>query len=262
MLKKYFVIAIIAISILSVLPVSAAKPDKEPVDRIVFVHYPKGFEQKPESPGKPSNNTNCPNPNTCTDYKNSGIKWPAMPVSYVIDPTNMDRVSPLDIKAAVELGFNAWHLAEPNANFINASPIGTSTITSDPTTASDNINSVTFRNISAKYPNALAVTFVWYTRFGRQITEVDTVFNDAYKWSYTDPTSWPKIGAYGDYANTGLLSYDIGNIITHEQGHWLMLNDLYSTSDSELTMYGYGAKGEMKKISLGWGDKLGIQKIY
>jgi hypothetical protein len=29
-----------------------------------------------------------------------------------------------------------------------------------------------------------------------------------------------------------------------------------------LTMYGYGALGELKKDSLGYGDALGVRKIY
>lgn len=249
---------------LAIAPASASK-DKEPVDRAVFIHYPKGFENRPDvleqlKHAKPG--INCPNPNTCPDYKYSGIHWPStsMPVTYVIDPTNGDSVSSVNIQVAIEKGFTTWSAAEPTAVFIdNNSNV---TITGDPTTTRDGLNSFLFRDISAQYPNALAVTFVWYTRFSKAIVETDTIFNDSYDWSYTDPASVGFSGPYGDYTNTGLLSYDVGDIATHEQGHWLMLNDLYNNRDSELTMYGYGTAGEMKKISLGLGDKLGIQKIY
>ena len=246
---------------LAMAPVSASK-DKEPIDKKVFIHYPKGFENRPDvleqlKHAKPG--INCPNPNTCPDYKYSGIHWTSMPVNYVIDPVNNGGVNSSDIKTAMETGFSAWNSAEPNAFFSNT---GFDSITGNPALSMDEKNSFLFRDISAQYPNALAVTFVWYYRFNKQIVEADTVFNDAYSWSYTDPATVPMTGNYGDYANTGSSTYDVGNIATHEQGHWLMLNDLYNNRDSELTMYGYGAPGELKKISLGLGDKLGIRKIY
>jgi len=273
MTKQYFsksllgvLILVLIFGFLAVAPASASKTkNKEPVDRAVFIHYPKGFENRPDvleqlkhvKPG-----INCPDPNTCQDYKYSGIHWPStsIPITYVIDPNNRNNVSPADIQAAIEKGFATWSAAEPAITFIDNNP--NNTITGNPTSSRDGLNSFLFRDISAQYPNALAVTFVWYTRFGKTIVETDTIFNDAYDWSYTDPASVGSSGPYGDYTNTGLSNYDVGNIATHEQGHWLMLNDLYNNRDSELTMYGYGAPGEMKKISLGLGDKLGIQKIY
>jgi hypothetical protein len=57
-------------------------------------------------------------------------------------------------------------------------------------------------------------------------------------------------------------AFDVQNIAAHESGHWLMLNDLYSRSCSEETMYGYAAPGETKKTTLGPGDIAGIQTIY
>jgi len=259
-------ITALVIGFLAVAPVSASK-NREPVDRAVFIHYPKGFENRPDvldQLGQERRGAkleiNCPDPNTCRDYKYSGIHWPSMPVDYVIDPTNGDSVSSVNIQVAIEKGFATWSAAEPVAKFIDKN--SNATITGDPTSSMDELNSFLFKDISAQYPNALAVTFVWYYRFSKTIAEADTVFNDAYNWSYTDPATIPMTGNYGDYANTGISTYDVGNIATHEQGHWLMLNDLYSNRDSELTMYGYGALGELKKISLGLGDKLGIQKIY
>jgi hypothetical protein len=275
MIKKHFfkisavmIVAVVILGVVSIIPASAQKPEKEPIDKVVFIHYPKKFENRPDitgvkpddNKGKPSITTSCPNPNTCRDYKYSGIHWPAMPVHYVIDSTNKDGINPTDIQVAVEKGFGSWTAAEPLAIFIDDNP--GSTITGDPTISRDYTNSVLFRNISAKYPSALAVTFVWYYRFSKSIVEADTIFNEGFNWSYTDPLVVPLNGPYGDYGNTGFSTYDIGNIITHEQGHWLMLNDLYNSRDTELTMYGYGAPGEIKKASLGLGDELGIQKIY
>ncbi|MBI3638168.1 hypothetical protein HY227_00285 [Candidatus Wolfebacteria bacterium] len=275
MIKKHFlkisavmVIAVMMLGVVSMIPVSAQKPEKEPVDKVVFIHYPKKFENRPDitgvrlenANGKPNKTINCPDPNTCSDYKYSGIRWATMPVHYVIDATNKNGISASSVKTAIEKGFSSWSAVDPTATFIDDN--SNAAILGDPTTSRDNLNSALFRDMSAKYPNALAVTFVWYARFTKRIVETDTVFNEGFNWSYTDPSTVLLNGLYGDYGSTGLSTYDIGNIAIHEQGHWLMLNDLYNSRDTELTMYGYGAPAEMKKISLGLGDKLGILKIY
>jgi hypothetical protein len=69
---------------------------------------------------------------------------------------------------------------------------------------------------------------------------------------YSDPT--------GFSVDPG--SYDVRDIMTHEAGHWILLNDLYNGKDSLLTMYGYGDYGEISKDTLGFGDELGIEKAY
>lgn len=50
--------------------------------------------------------------------------------------------------------------------------------------------------------------------------------------------------------------------MTHEFGHWFVLDDLYSDADYWLTMYGYAGYGETYKQTLGLGDIMGIQAIY
>jgi len=57
---------------------------------------------------------------------------------------------------------------------------------------------------------------------------------------------------------------DVQNIMTHEAGHWLMLEDLYEniTLYTEQTMYGFASEWELKKRSLESGDEAGIKKIY
>ena len=55
---------------------------------------------------------------------------------------------------------------------------------------------------------------------------------------------------------------DVQNIITHEIGHSAGMNDLYSTSCLQETMYGYSTEGEIKKRDLNSGDITGIRKLY
>ena len=56
-------------------------------------------------------------------------------------------------------------------------------------------------------------------------------------------------------------AYDLQNIATHEIGHWIGLNDLFDDSDKDLTMYGFGAGGEVKKRTLGQGDISGKNEL-
>lgn len=103
-------------------------------------------------------------------------------------------------------------------------------------------------------PSALGVTYYWYYPSTGWIVETDTILNVRVPWSWTDPTQY----ACSQNAN----AYDAQNILTHEIGHWLGLDDEYEVTFVDNTMYGYGAKGELKKNTLTTGDLLGITAIY
>ena len=82
--------------------------------------------------------------------------------------------------------------------------------------------------------------------------DFDMIMNSLHKWGI-DPD---------DEGSLTIREYDVQNIVTHEVGHVVGLADLYDETNSELTMYGYGRKGETKKISLEIGDILGCQELY
>lgn len=117
----------------------------------------------------------------------------------------------------------------------------------------DNQNIVTWGRTSG---SALAVTYVWYNTFG-VATEIDTIFNKNFTWYWSDPDTWPngKQCAYGGV-------YDAQDILTHEIGHTVGLDDEYTTGYVNNTMYGYGSTGETKKNSLTTGDKAGVAALY
>lgn len=105
--------------------------------------------------------------------------------------------------------------------------------------------------------SVLGVTYIWYNTDTNYVVEVDTLLNSRQPWSWTDPATTNV-----DRECPTTNSYDAQNILTHELGHWVGLDDLYTANEEDLTMYGYGAKQELKKDTLESGDKSGVVSIY
>jgi hypothetical protein len=245
--------------ILIAMPAMAAGPvdntGKGPVDKITFVHFPK-HEAKKSPPGTSSGGTLCP------DFKYSGVHWGTGTVNFYIN----DNSGVVGAADAIRASFNTWTNASNNKinfNYIDS--------TSSDAGYVDGLNVISWADISSQYPNAIALTSIWYYRQSREIVEVDTQMNAGFVWSctvsdVTNDLSQPAIkdtSRYDDPTNEGILgTYDVQNIMTHEAGHWIMLNDLYNNKDGDLTMYGYGSPGELKKVTLGYGDELGIESAY
>lgn len=105
--------------------------------------------------------------------------------------------------------------------------------------------------------SALAVSYLWYYSDTGKMAEVDTIMNNRFSWKWSDPSSWSD-GQACAYQEV----YDAQDILTHEFGHTMGLNDHYEISYANNTMYGYGSKGEMKKDTLTAGDIAGVGAIY
>lgn len=99
---------------------------------------------------------------------------------------------------------------------------------------------------------ALAVTYAWYYPSTGLAAEEDVIFNKKFKWGWN--------GGGTNCAIQGV--YDAQNILTHELGHWMGLNDTYDASFTNNTMFGYGSTTEVKKNTLTTGDRAGILAIY
>ncbi len=66
-----------------------------------------------------------------------------------------------------------------------------------------------------------------------------------------------------DWATDGdPLMIDLANVATHEMGHVAGLDHVNGPKEVCLTMYPYSSRGETQKRTLGWGDKLGMDKLY
>lgn len=103
----------------------------------------------------------------------------------------------------------------------------------------DKVNIVDFGALPNK---ALAQNYTWYR--GTEIVEVDLRLSNGYSWTNVD----------------GVKRFQVKNVVTHELGHQVGLDDL-GAPHGDLTMYSMINRGEMKKITLGFGDLKGAWTV-
>ena len=160
-----------------------------------------------------------------------------IPVSYVINPTNPQRLSSTFVTSAISTSAETWDTATNKDLFDTYT-----TNTRVKYGRLDGNNAIVFGKTS---PGTLAVTTTWYYIQSRQIIEFDMKFNTYYKWGDNVPNMM-----------------DLQNIATHELGHGIGLDDIYSNSCSAVTMYGYGDLGETYKRTLEQADINGLLSLY
>jgi len=183
---------------------------------------------------------------SCYGFMAKGARWRSVG-PYVMNAENSEGLSGSELSTVFDSSITKWE------NASGAEIIGSGSLTAENLSADmgspDGSNEVYFGSIDDR--NAIAVTIVWGIFRGapsqRELVEWDMVFDEEdFDWSLT-----------GDSR-----AMDFENIATHELGHAVGLSDLYETSCSEETMYGYAQNGETKKRSLGSGDIKGVQELY
>jgi len=222
-------IAIILFSFSSIAMASSDnKPPKDDLVRIDFKH-----------PAKENAAARAPQTSVC--YKLMGVKWTSLPVSYIINPVNPTNLSEGFITSAISTAAETWDVQTSKELFNNAYTIDY--------TAKYGVqnykNEIVFGDYSD--PNTIAITSVWYSKRTRQIVEFDMLFNTKYLWG--DATVNPSL-------------MDLSNIATHELGHSIGLSDLYTSSCSLVTMYGYSNYGDVAKRTLEQPDITGLRSMY
>lgn len=155
-------------------------------------------------------------------YSYAGFKWNGYPVSVDVS----DASFPSSWISALAGGMSTWNGAS-SPFYFNVGNSG------HKVKCSNNGNN-----------GVPAATSISYS--GGIISDCDITFNTYYSWS----------------TSGGSTAYDVQSVVTHELGHWLTLYDLYGSSDTEKTMYGYVSLGETKKRSLDTDDINGINAIY
>lgn len=209
------------------------------LQKIVFIHYKKGYAKPPWAGGGKKENK-------CYEFLGRGVLWKDLPVNYVIDPDNPQGLSQEFITDAIYKATEEWDAHTSTELFGSFTIDHEASWDSD---APDGRNELLFGD----YPEegVIAVTVVWGYFYGppkdRKIIEFDVLFDNDFAWG--DATANPN-------------AMDLQNIATHELGHGIGLGDLYDTTCSEETMYGYSDYGETKKRTLNNGDITGLHELY
>lgn len=209
----------------------------------VFVHTPK--EKKPVT----VMTTICSDPDSNSVVDKTGWKLPSGNWTYHLNPSSAPlSVGPANFATIAALGFDVY--TEALSTSVSKPVFIRGTDTTVNRSTSDGKNILAWGRTSG---TALGVTYVRYYPSTGLVVDVDTILNKKFSWSWTP--------AGGDSCGNP-NSYDAQDILTHELGHWLGLDDEYTAVYINNTMYGYGSKNEIKKDTLTTGDKTGIKAVY
>jgi hypothetical protein len=175
-------------------------------------------------------------------YKFTGQKWSNYPQKFYIHSDGSGLPAD-DVLREINLALGAWDDEVAASLFVSEG-------TSDPILGGNRRNDIYW--VPFDDTRIIATT----TLIGDQngILEADIQMNSLIPWGIDID------GESMGYVMTD--RYDVRNIATHETGHAFGLADLYESSAADLTMYGYSSRGQTKKISLGYGDILGIRALY
>lgn len=224
-------------------PVTAK--DKGQLREVVFVHHKLPPELDfAKGGGRPLAQCTVTTNDESTTWGATGWHMPASGLTYQVSiatlPSNITGASFL---AAFGRATATWESQDASINWTDG---GTTSVRRS---RLDGVNLVSFGNTSG----AIAVTRTWYWTGTGEVAESDLTFASNLAWSMSSPTA-------GDCSGTA-KAYDVQNIATHELGHQVGLDDLYASTDKDLTMYGYGTTAELKKDSLGAGDIAGAKTV-
>ena len=210
----------------------------------------------------------CPSPKTCDRYAFMDGKptgWKDFDGDGLIEiefwiydePPTGSSITREEITAAVLEGTRVWEEANPRIDFVYR---GT---TDDPPTQQDRIGNDRGPD-QQKYRVTLAFgADVMHTRDAAGwIVETDIRWTPV-GWGDTlayTPCDWHRDGGCGD---SGSGKGEIAQVLVHEIGHILGLADLLGNDERQMTMITFPSSGGHRfKVTLGYGDKLGLSKLY
>lgn len=199
--------------------------------------------------GEAKNNASRPGGSTtCYAPLAKGAKWKAVE-PWVMNTSNTRGLPSWTVYGIMVGGINKWEAAA-QFDILGNGATTTAVLLAD-SLAPDNINEVYFGPIDEN--GVIGVTTVWGVFSGptlnRRLVEWDMIFDDTdFDWSV-------EAGGVGH-------KMDFDNIATHELGHAIGLSDIYTSSCSAVTMFGYANEGETNKRTLEQGDIIGINELY
>lgn len=204
----------------------------------VFVHG-----EKPTSTSASSLVCNLADPNSTARVSAAGWHLPSS-WTYNLNTSSVpSSVGSGNLPPIAASGFSDWSAA--TGSKVNFTREADTLVTRS---AYDGKNIIAWGRTSG---TTLGVTYIRYYASSGLAVDVDTIMNRRVPWS------WSNSSTCADPA-----SYDTGDILTHEIGHWPGLADEYDALFMDHTMFGYGSRGEVKKVTLTTGDFQGAFKIY
>jgi hypothetical protein len=230
--KKVFALVMV-ITFVAAIPLAVSNIDSELVQAVFTIKVEENYGKPPGLPGKPQP--------TSADYKILLKRYiTEVPADLTIYTTNYEGITVTEFELAITYAAVAWDGAtsEDLVDEIITVELGSGVV------AVDNINALFFADLDS---GVIAMASVWYSRFTKTIVECDIQFNTDFVWG--DAKANPEV-------------MDLWNIATHELGHFFNLADIYDTSKSYLTMYGYSVEGDIEKRDLAQGDKDGIIAVF
>ena len=174
-MKRWCIAAILIAALLLAGGAGAVKPVKEPVDKVVLIHYKDGVAVKP-APVLDA-----------ASFKLLGVKWKTFPVTYSVNPSNNDQV-PGDVAASVTDSFATWDVETSRDLFQYG---GSSTMGSQ--VAPNGENLVFWASMGEANSNIIAMTSIWYTRKTKEIVETDIQMNDDMAWGIDPDGEGPQL---------------------------------------------------------------------
>ncbi len=184
-----------------------------------------------------------------------------MPVKYRVTDIPENNMS-AELLTAIQNSFGVWDDASETyaVNYLGGIDVLPDTLIYDEVLDDyfpDMVNVVGWKDLGAS--DTIGVTYIWVDLGTMELVDVDTALNSnsVYHW-------WQNGGeiSWTEGSDPDAYDVDFQNIMTHEAGHWLCLDDLYQKPAGQQTMYGISAEFELKKRSLESGDIAGIQEIY
>lgn len=218
------------------------------VEGYAIIRYRDSYAKPPWAGGnKPGGGTKC------YGHLSKNAKWKSLEL-WLVNPDNASGLSSGFVFNNLTDDIDKWEDAADGVmdgtiiEIIGSGSSVSTTLVAD-FTSPDGDNEVYFADVAQS--GAIAITVVWGIFSGpppqRELLEWDQVYDDVdYNWSSS--------------GQSGMMDFE--NIATHELGHSIGMADLYETTCSEVTMYGYADYGETNKSTLEADDITGVFKLY
>jgi hypothetical protein len=191
---------------------------------------------------KPALQCNLADTDSASVVSSAGWKLPSTWTYRLNTNSTPSTIGSINLASITSKSFGVWTSAIGNKVTVKK---GTNTSVSQAKVDKQNI--ITWGTAPS---TTLAVTYVWETN--GIATEVDTIMNKSFSWYWSNSNTCAYLGVY-----------DAQNILTHELGHTMGLNDEYDSSlFLNSTMFGYGSPTETQKNTLTTGDIAGVKALY